>query len=29
VVGFAKAAKIFSVPLILSTVETKGFRHFA
>src|SRR5579862_3286273 len=25
VVGFAKAARIFSVPLILSTVETKSF----
>jgi nicotinamidase-related amidase len=25
VVGFAKAAKIFDVPLILSTVETKSF----
>src|SRR6202012_3028775 len=25
VVGFAKAAKIFDVPLILSTVETKAF----
>ena len=25
VVGFAKAARIFNVPLILSTVETKSF----
>ena len=25
VVGFAKAARIFGVPLILSTVETKAF----
>jgi nicotinamidase-related amidase len=28
VVGFAKAAKIFEVPLILSTVETKSFSGY-
>ncbi len=28
VVGFAKAVKIFEVPLILSTVETKSFSGY-